>query len=107
MIYVYGDMDEDGFFMGELHGRRGLVPSNFLTEAPADYRTKDSSHISQRGEERGPDKGVNDIHNSPGHGPGSYGPPPPPREHRQDGGQRREGKHVQLIHPCLISLALI
>ena len=23
-------MDEDGFYMGELNGRRGLVPSNFL-----------------------------------------------------------------------------
>ncbi|XP_076364305.1 uncharacterized protein LOC143253797 isoform X3 [Tachypleus tridentatus] len=38
VIYVYGDMDEDGFFMGEINGVRGLVPSNFLTEAPADYR---------------------------------------------------------------------
>jgi len=33
VIYVYGDMDEDGFYMGELNGVRGLVPSNFLTEA--------------------------------------------------------------------------
>ena len=23
-------MDEDGFYMGELNGKRGLVPSNFL-----------------------------------------------------------------------------
>ncbi len=23
-------MDEDGFFMAELNGKRGLVPSNFL-----------------------------------------------------------------------------
>ncbi|XP_013782943.1 RIMS-binding protein 2-like [Limulus polyphemus] len=38
VIYVYGDMDEDGFFMGEINGVRGLVPSNFLTEAPPDYR---------------------------------------------------------------------
>ncbi|XP_060703867.1 RIMS-binding protein 2-like isoform X5 [Hemiscyllium ocellatum] len=30
-IYVYGDMDEDGFYEGELmDGRRGLVPSNFI-----------------------------------------------------------------------------
>lgn len=28
-------MDEDGFFMGELNGIRGLVPSNFLhTSSP-------------------------------------------------------------------------
>ncbi|MCP9258838.1 Peripheral-type benzodiazepine receptor-associated protein 1 [Dirofilaria immitis] len=30
VITVYGEMDEDGFFMGELNGIRGLVPSNFL-----------------------------------------------------------------------------
>lgn len=23
-------MDEDGFYLGELNGKRGLVPSNFL-----------------------------------------------------------------------------
>lgn len=38
IIYVYGDADEDGFYMGELNGERGLVPSNFLTEAPGDFR---------------------------------------------------------------------
>ena len=32
IVYVYGDMDEDGFFMGEVNGVRGLVPSNFLSE---------------------------------------------------------------------------
>lgn len=37
VIYVYGDMDEDGFYFGECRGQQGLVPSNFLTEAPADY----------------------------------------------------------------------
>ncbi|KAK7925668.1 hypothetical protein WMY93_007978 [Mugilogobius chulae] len=30
IIHVLGDMDEDGFFLGELNGQRGLVPSNFL-----------------------------------------------------------------------------
>ncbi|OWF38817.1 Peripheral-type benzodiazepine receptor-associated protein 1 [Mizuhopecten yessoensis] len=34
ILYIYGDMDDDGFFMGELNGHRGLVPSNFLQEAP-------------------------------------------------------------------------
>lgn len=35
-ITVYGDVDEDGFFVGELNGRRGLVPSNFLaTDLPS------------------------------------------------------------------------
>ena len=37
IIHVYGDMDDDGFYLGELRGQRGLVPSNFLTEAPQDY----------------------------------------------------------------------
>ncbi|CEF67982.1 SH3 domain and Fibronectin, type III domain and Variant SH3 domain and Immunoglobulin-like fold domain-containing protein [Strongyloides ratti] len=32
IITIYGDMDEDGFYMGELNGIRGLVPSNFLAE---------------------------------------------------------------------------
>ena len=34
MITVYGEMDDDGFYMAELRGHRGLVPSNFLTDAP-------------------------------------------------------------------------
>lgn len=33
IIYVYGDMDEDGFYIGEANGMRGLVPSNFLADA--------------------------------------------------------------------------
>ena len=31
-ITCYGEMDDDGFYMGEMLGRRGLVPSNFLQE---------------------------------------------------------------------------
>jgi len=34
VIYVYGDMDDDGFYLAELRGQRGLVPSNFLSEVP-------------------------------------------------------------------------
>lgn len=60
-------MDDDGFYMGELDGVRGLVPSNFLTEAPDDYGEGGSS--AQRGSHRG----------GRGHGPGARGPPPPPR----------------------------
>ncbi|CAG0901542.1 unnamed protein product, partial [Cyprideis torosa] len=33
IIMIYGEMDDDGFYLGELNGRRGLVPSNFLAEA--------------------------------------------------------------------------
>ena len=40
LIKVYGEMDDDGFFMGELNGKRGLVPSNFLTDIPAGYDHK-------------------------------------------------------------------
>ncbi|XP_029028219.1 RIMS-binding protein 2-like [Betta splendens] len=36
IIYVLGDMDQDGFYYGDLHGRRGLVPSNFLQPLPWD-----------------------------------------------------------------------
>uniref|UniRef100_A0A3B4UAS2 RIMS-binding protein 2-like n=1 Tax=Seriola dumerili TaxID=41447 RepID=A0A3B4UAS2_SERDU len=36
IIYVMGDMDQDGFYYGDLHGRRGLVPSNFLQPLPWD-----------------------------------------------------------------------
>lgn len=39
VIYVFGEMDEDGFYMGQLAGTgaRGLVPSNFLAEAAHDH----------------------------------------------------------------------
>ncbi|GLD73622.1 peripheral-type benzodiazepine receptor-associated protein 1 isoform X4, partial [Lates japonicus] len=36
IIHVFGDMDEDGFFYGDLNGHRGLVPSNFLQALPDD-----------------------------------------------------------------------
>ncbi|KAG9339756.1 hypothetical protein JZ751_022422, partial [Albula glossodonta] len=34
IIYVFGDMDDDGFFYGDLNGQKGLVPSNFLQALP-------------------------------------------------------------------------
>ncbi|XP_030648809.1 peripheral-type benzodiazepine receptor-associated protein 1 [Chanos chanos] len=34
IIYVFGDMDDDGFFYGDLNGHKGLVPSNFLQPFP-------------------------------------------------------------------------
>nr|XP_017205047.2 RIMS-binding protein 3A [Oryctolagus cuniculus] len=34
-VYIFGDMDEDGFYEGELgDGRRGLVPSNLVEQIP-------------------------------------------------------------------------
>ncbi|XP_073807928.1 peripheral-type benzodiazepine receptor-associated protein 1 isoform X15 [Danio rerio] len=34
VIYVFGDMDDDGFYYGDLNGHKGLVPSNFLQAYP-------------------------------------------------------------------------
>ncbi|XP_058631983.1 peripheral-type benzodiazepine receptor-associated protein 1 isoform X3 [Onychostoma macrolepis] len=34
IIYVFGDMDDDGFYYGDLNGHKGLVPSNFLQAFP-------------------------------------------------------------------------
>ncbi|XP_056140316.1 peripheral-type benzodiazepine receptor-associated protein 1-like [Lampris incognitus] len=34
VIKVFGDMDDDGFFYGDLNGHKGLVPSNFLQVLP-------------------------------------------------------------------------
>eukprot|EP00794_Sanderia_malayensis_P014162 gene14162-15641_t len=34
IIYVFGDMDEDGFYAAQNGNEKGLVPSNFLEECP-------------------------------------------------------------------------
>ncbi|XP_056587155.1 RIMS-binding protein 2 isoform X4 [Triplophysa dalaica] len=50
IVAVFGDIDEDGFYYGELNGHRGLVPSNFLEEVPDDvevYLTDTTSHHGQ------------------------------------------------------------
>ncbi|XP_060918088.1 RIMS-binding protein 2 isoform X1 [Labrus mixtus] len=50
IIAVSGDIDEDGFYYGEMNGHRGLVPSNFLEEVPDDvevYLTDTPSHYPQ------------------------------------------------------------
>ncbi|XP_047229514.1 RIMS-binding protein 2 isoform X3 [Girardinichthys multiradiatus] len=50
IIAVFGDIDEDGFYYGELNGHHGLVPSNFLEEVPDDvevYLTDTPSHYPQ------------------------------------------------------------
>ncbi|XP_031758334.1 RIMS-binding protein 2 isoform X16 [Xenopus tropicalis] len=36
ILNVFGEIDEDGFYYGELNGHKGLVPSNFLEEVPDD-----------------------------------------------------------------------
>ncbi|QQP38316.1 Uncharacterized protein FKW44_018862, partial [Caligus rogercresseyi] len=40
IIEVFGEMDDDGFYLGEFGGKRGLVPSNFLTDVPQGYEPK-------------------------------------------------------------------
>lgn len=85
VILVYGDMDEDGFFMGELDGVRGLVPSNFLTEAPEQYNnqggTTGANGIgAQRNQNTTSTSLIQNQRNSQPTGPGARGPPPPPRE---------------------------
>lgn len=45
-------MDDDGFYMAEIEGVRGLVPSNFLTEAndqypPAGQSSQGMRHFSR------------------------------------------------------------
>ncbi|KAM8872586.1 RIMS-binding protein 2 isoform 3-T4 [Synchiropus picturatus] len=50
ILAVFGDIDEDGFYYGEMNGHRGLVPSNFLEEVPDDvevYLTDTPSHHPQ------------------------------------------------------------
>ncbi|TGZ63929.1 hypothetical protein CRM22_006641 [Opisthorchis felineus] len=53
-IVVYGEMDEDGFYEGELSdGRRGLVPSNFLREIRTDVDSTDRrASITARGSQK-------------------------------------------------------
>ncbi|KAM8960328.1 RIMS-binding protein 2 isoform 4-T4 [Pelodytes ibericus] len=51
-LYVYGDMDEDGFFEGELlDGQRGLVPSNFVDFVQNDEFPVSKSTLASEQEE--------------------------------------------------------
>ncbi|XP_063574192.1 peripheral-type benzodiazepine receptor-associated protein 1 isoform X13 [Pongo abelii] len=60
IITVFGGMDDDGFYYGELNGQRGLVPSNFL-EGPGpesgglDREPRTSQTESQRDDSCDPD----------------------------------------------------
>ncbi|KAI4454747.1 rim binding protein-related [Holotrichia oblita] len=81
IINIYGGMDDDGFYMGEIDGVRGLVPSNFLAEVTDQYGANQG--IQQGGSMGRGQRGGR------GHGPGARGPPPPPRE--TAGRQRKTG----------------
>ncbi|XP_037292571.1 RIMS-binding protein 2 isoform X2 [Manduca sexta] len=93
IIHVYGEMDDDGFYMAEIDGVRGLVPSNFLTDANDQYSTGQSSQVGVagmrgpgagagrgRGMGPGPGPGPSMGAAGPAPGPGARGPPPPPRD---------------------------
>lgn len=45
-------MDEDGFYLGELNGRRGLVPSNFLEPMQQSQLSEQDHHYSIRAGDR-------------------------------------------------------
>lgn len=49
LITVFGEMDEDGFYIGELDGVRGLVPSNFLEPHSHSYSSHPSAALASTG----------------------------------------------------------
>ncbi|CAG9861506.1 unnamed protein product [Phyllotreta striolata] len=84
IITVYGEMDDDGFYMGEIEGVRGLVPSNFLTEAPEQYAGGGQTSQQQQQQQQQQQAGQRGQRGR-GVGPGARGPPPPPRENQMRG----------------------
>ncbi|XP_010145438.1 PREDICTED: peripheral-type benzodiazepine receptor-associated protein 1 [Eurypyga helias] len=48
IITVFGSMDDDGFYYGELNEQRGLVPSNFLEAVPSDGGTVEERHSKDK-----------------------------------------------------------
>uniref|UniRef100_A0A8C6QGX1 RIMS binding protein 2 n=1 Tax=Nannospalax galili TaxID=1026970 RepID=A0A8C6QGX1_NANGA len=68
IITVFGEIDEDGFYYGELNGQKGLVPSNFLEEVPDDvevYLSDAPSHYSQDPPMRSKAKRKKSVHFTP------------------------------------------
>ncbi|CAG9559185.1 unnamed protein product [Danaus chrysippus] len=86
IIHVYGEMDDDGFYMAEIDGVKGLVPSNFLTDANDNYGPPGQSSQGMVGGGRTGIPGTSMPVGGQGRGrgvppgPGARGPPPPPRE---------------------------
>uniref|UniRef100_A0A8C2LUN8 RIMS-binding protein 2 n=1 Tax=Cricetulus griseus TaxID=10029 RepID=A0A8C2LUN8_CRIGR len=68
IITVFGEIDEDGFYYGELNGQKGLVPSNFLEEVPDDVEVHLSdapSHYSHDPPLRSKAKRKKSVHFTP------------------------------------------
>ncbi|KAJ8401093.1 hypothetical protein AAFF_G00390500 [Aldrovandia affinis] len=108
IISVYGDIDEDGFYYGELNGHKGLVPSNFLEEVPDDvevFLTDTPSPYPQDspartkskrvpGESAGPPRRVASPSarpHRPGSGPAILGPGSPVRGPRDLPSKKTKG----------------
>ncbi|XP_032954065.1 RIMS-binding protein 2 isoform X4 [Rhinolophus ferrumequinum] len=82
IITVFGEIDEDGFYYGELNGQKGLVPSNFLEEVPDDvevYLSDAPSHGSRDTPTRSKAKRV------PPEGAGTARTAPSPTAHLHSG----------------------
>uniref|UniRef100_A0A8C3VXU7 RIMS-binding protein 2 n=1 Tax=Catagonus wagneri TaxID=51154 RepID=A0A8C3VXU7_9CETA len=82
IITVFGEIDEDGFYYGELNGQKGLVPSNFLEEVPDDvevYLSDAPSRYSQDAPVRSKTKRV------PPEGSGTARRAPSPTVHLHSG----------------------
>ncbi|XP_028726033.1 RIMS-binding protein 2 isoform X1 [Peromyscus leucopus] len=82
IITVFGEIDEDGFYYGELNGQKGLVPSNFLEEVPDDVEVHLSDappHYSQEPPMRSKAKRV------PPEGSGTARRAPSPTAHLHSG----------------------
>nr|XP_030715816.1 RIMS-binding protein 2 [Globicephala melas] len=68
IITVFGEIDEDGFYYGELNGQKGLVPSNFLEEVPDDvevYLSDAPPHYPQDTPTRSKTKRKKSVHFTP------------------------------------------
>ncbi|XP_039735156.1 RIMS-binding protein 2 isoform X2 [Pteropus medius] len=68
IITVFGEIDEDGFYYGELNGQKGLVPSNFLEEVPDDvevYLSDAPSRPAQEPPPRAKAKRKKSVHFTP------------------------------------------
>uniref|UniRef100_A0A3B4VLV8 RIMS-binding protein 2 n=1 Tax=Seriola dumerili TaxID=41447 RepID=A0A3B4VLV8_SERDU len=68
VITVFGEIDEDGFYYGELNGHKGLVPSNFLEEVPDDvevFLTDSPSRYPQDNPARIKTKRKKSVHFTP------------------------------------------
>jgi len=94
-VQIVRDKDADGFYVGELGGRRGLVPSNMVS--PVDDRTTPgvnnvvgSSRLADSG------GGGGDTARGGASTGRAVSPPSPRRHHRHNGRTFEHSTHVAL-----------